>query len=73
MIRSYLGKQAGLTDGQRRNLSFHAGQLLAFHNDHAEAIAFLDGALKAEDEPQDAPFQWNAYVRATMSRPPRCP
>jgi hypothetical protein len=66
LIEQYLAQNEGLPANQRRNLRFHAGQVLAFEDERTAAIANFEQALD-ETEPEDATFKWNAYVRATLA------
>jgi outer membrane PBP1 activator LpoA protein len=66
LISMFLNMHNELTKSERRNLSFHAGQLLAINHDYAEAIPYFENALN-ESEAEDASFKWNAYVNATIA------
>lgn len=66
LIDQFLAQNNDLTPGERRNLQFHAGQVLALEGERATAIAHFQQAIN-NGEAEDSSFKWNAYVRATLA------
>jgi hypothetical protein len=66
LIGSYLKHRDDLTDWQRRNLQFHAGQLYAAAGCDRMALVAFRAALDP-NELRDSQIRWNAYVKATIA------
>lgn len=66
LIRDFLVERRDLDLYQQDNLWFHAGQMYAFANNYAEAIACMSHSMEAE-QLSHAPIQWKPYVKATIA------
>lgn len=66
LIDLYAANRRGLLDWQKRNLSFHAGQLYAFAGQTKFALKRFESA-RMPKEPPNLPIRWNAYVDATIA------
>lgn len=65
-IDAYLEANQDLPDSQTRILMFHAGQMYAYARKNETAKQrFLESFV--DEEPEDSPIRWNAYVRATIA------
>lgn len=62
IIDAYLKKNSrSLSDENKRNLNFHAGQVLAFGGFDAKSAPYFERARGGSDA------EWNAYVDATLA------
>lgn len=66
LIDLYSANRPGLLEWQKRNLSFHAGQLYAFAGQTKLALQRFK-ASRIPKEPPNLPIRWNAYVDATIA------
>lgn len=66
MLDRYAELHDDLNAPDRRMVRFHAGQMYASLENRSTAIERFRGAFDP-DEPPDAPFRWNAYVRGTIA------
>jgi hypothetical protein len=63
LLATYLStNETRLTDEQRLELIFHAGQSLAFAARESEAVPYFERAADAK-----APPEWRTYVAATLA------
>jgi len=66
MLDEYARLHTDLSGGERRIIRFHAGQMYAWMERRGAAIARFRESFNPE-EPEDAAFRWNAYVRGTIA------
>ena len=66
LIEQYIEAHDDLTSQNIRVLRFHAGQMFAFDHQYDKARPHFV-ASRTENEPDDSPVKWNAYVNATIA------
>jgi hypothetical protein len=66
IIGQYLEHRPDLSEGQRRILHFHAGQMRAFADRYPEAIGHFKNSFEPVER-ENAVVRWNDYVKATLA------